>query len=57
MASRYACGSKSGGIVKLMKTVHDLKQDGRQWSLRLLTEELIANVWVGQCKTDSCVFD
>ncbi|CAN0053474.1 unnamed protein product, partial [Sphacelaria rigidula] len=49
------CGPLTGSTVRLEKSIHGVKQAGRQWSL-LLNKTLIEDVGMPQSKADPCVY-
>ena len=49
------CGDVNGEVVLLHRAVNELRQAGRQWSLRL-SRVLLQKVSMEQSKVDPCVF-
>ena len=48
------CGDMSGKTVRLNRSLHGLKQSGRQWAGLLV--ETVVEYGMEQCTTDLCVF-
>ena len=48
------CGDTPGKIVRLNRSLYDLKQSGRQWVG--LSVEAVAEYGIEHCRTDPCVF-
>ena len=55
MKLHVGCGDKSGKVVKLNKSMYDLKQAGRRWAMHL-GDVIVRKIRMEQCKADLCVF-